>query len=173
MVNYVGVMHAIAPNLGSSSILPLLPSPGGYVPWCTDQTFSAIGRLPCPVRMELVRRPARRGRPSLGRSAAVLAGGISVNANNVVFDPLRMCRICLCDKRQEFIDATGPDEPNLIQYVSEYYKIDIKIDDNENGKSTKLCQYCIQSIDIWRGQIEKAAECQIIVEFIASKVCCR
>jgi len=67
----------------------------------------------------------RRGRPSLRRSTLVLANGITVDANGFFVDPLNMCRVCLCDKQQVYIDATGPDEPNLIQYVSEYYKVHV------------------------------------------------
>ncbi|KAL4096593.1 hypothetical protein QTP88_021516 [Uroleucon formosanum] len=77
-----------------------------------------------------------------------------------------MCRICLNDRRHEYIDVMGPNEPHLLQHVKDYYRVEITGND---GKSTKLCQNCVEYIDIWQGHIEKAKEAQMIVNYLAEK----
>jgi len=80
-----------------------------------------------------------------------------------------MCRVCLSERRQVFIDVFAPNEPFLAQFVREYYKVEVKRDDMHRGKSTKLCQRCMENIDVWRGHVDQAVACQTVVNYLAEK----
>lgn len=86
--------------------------------------------------------------------------------DSLVITPLAMCRICLNERPQTFIDILAPNEPLLAQFVKEYYKVEVTGNDS---KSTKLCQRCMENIDVWRGHIDQAKSCQMVVNFLAEK----
>eukprot|EP00102_Acyrthosiphon_pisum_P013009 XP_008182390.1 PREDICTED: uncharacterized protein LOC100159899 isoform X2 [Acyrthosiphon pisum] len=83
-----------------------------------------------------------------------------------ICSPLEICRICLHELRRVSIDVFAPDEPHLLQRVKDYYRVEIT---GTDGKSTFLCENCVHKIDIWQGHIEKAQECQSVVNYLAAK----
>ncbi|XP_060833570.1 uncharacterized protein LOC132917054 isoform X2 [Rhopalosiphum padi] len=97
-----------------------------------------------------------------------MASSSNAQINRIFISPLRMCRVCLSEKRQVFIDVFGPNEPFLAQFVREYYKVEVKRDDIHRGKSTKLCQRCMENIDVWRGHVDQANACQTKYEYMSS-----
>lgn len=44
-----------------------------------------------------------------------------------VFSLLEMCRICLDDRRHEYVDVMCPNEPHLLQHVKDYYRVEVSI----------------------------------------------
>ncbi|XP_025195288.1 uncharacterized protein LOC112594615 isoform X2 [Melanaphis sacchari] len=93
----------------------------------------------------------------------------NASIRSVIVSPTEMCRVCLSEMRQVFIDVLGPNEPLLAQFVNEYYKVEIKGDDIQTGKSTKLCQRCMENLDVWRGHIDQAKACQTVVNYLSDK----
>ncbi|XP_050430475.1 uncharacterized protein LOC126839291 [Adelges cooleyi] len=84
----------------------------------------------------------------------------------IVVNP-ELCRICLTDNDKLInVFENGMVNRNLAYEVSYYYQVKINGDD---GRSKMLCKNCIQHIDVWREQLKKATDAQMIIDFLAAK----